>query len=187
MGRSLLLWTGLRLKIIILITTMGVVYGLTSDAIMSLSIITSFTDNYNEGVFYEISDTATITNNKLAHNGQASPWLFGGGIVMSSSADVEVSGNIVIVNADYGNGITALWTDRHLNYAVVGHTPPLRVENINVHNNDITYLGVLNVQEGKTPVSGAIAAAGVDEWSASGTIDGVEPVCICSCVRCNNY
>ena len=70
---------------------------------------------------------------------------------MSSSTDVEVCGNIVIVDADYGNGITALWTDRHLNYAVVGHTPPLRVENINVHNNDITYLGVLNIQNATTP------------------------------------
>lgn len=133
------------------------------------------THNYNEGVFYEVSDTGMITNNKLAHNGQESPWLFGGGIVISSSANVDVSGNTVIVNADYGNGITALWTDRHLSYAVLGHTPPLRVENINIHDNDITYLGVLNVQNGQEPRSGAIAANAVDEYDASGTINGVKP------------
>ena len=133
------------------------------------------TYNNDEGILYEISDTGTITNNRLAHNGQVTAWLHGSNIVMSSSANVEVSGNTVIVNAGYGNGITALWTDRHLNAGDLGHTPPLRVENIDVHHNDITYLGILNAQSEREPVSGAAAAAGVDEFDASGTIDGILP------------
>ena len=134
------------------------------------------THNLNEGIFYEISYTGKVINNKLAHNGQSSEWLFGGGIVLSSSTDVDVIGNSVIVNDVYGNGITFFWSDRHLSFARDGHTPPLRVENINIDNNDVTYLGVLNVENNKTPVSGAIAGNGVHEWSASGTINGVEPV-----------
>lgn len=131
--------------------------------------------NSNDGILYEISDMGIITNNKLAHNGRIGAWLGGAAILLSSSSDVDVSGNIVIVNADYGNGITAVWTDRHLNLAQVGHTPPLRVENIDVHHNSITYLGILNTQTGMEPLSGATAAAGVDEYDASGTIDGVPP------------
>ena len=134
------------------------------------------TYNNNEGILYEISDTGVIINNKLAHNGKVNEWLHGANIVMSSSSDVEVSGNTVIVNANYGNGITALWTDRHLNLARVGHKPPLRVENISVHHNDITYLGDLNVQSGKEPMTGASAGDGMNEYDVSGTINDIPPV-----------
>ena len=60
--------------------------------------------------------------------------------------------------------------------ALTGHTPPLRVENLNIFNNDIIYLGTFNASSGRTPKSGLATQDGsVIEYDSSGTIDGVAP------------
>jgi hypothetical protein len=63
-------------------------------------------DNLHDGIFHEISYKATIRNNFVARNGGGSPtgWLWGSGILISESPDVEVYGNTVVDNA---NGICA--------------------------------------------------------------------------------
>ena len=58
-------------------------------------------NNTGPGILFETGDGATITNNRIFRNGFGFPaWGWGGGIVLSSSADAEVFGNIVAWNAD---------------------------------------------------------------------------------------
>ncbi|HYE05224.1 MAG TPA: RICIN domain-containing protein [Planctomycetota bacterium] len=56
-------------------------------------------DNAGMGIFHEISYRATIRNNFVARNGGDATWLWGAGILVSESPDVEVHGNTVIDNA----------------------------------------------------------------------------------------
>lgn len=57
-------------------------------------------DNTHAGIFHEISYQAVIRNNQVARNGFGSQgWLFGAGILISESPDVEVTGNTVTDNA----------------------------------------------------------------------------------------
>ena len=63
-----------------------------------------------EGIFYEISQDATIRNNALYRNGfAASGWYWDGGITVASSSNVEVYGNRLSGNY---NGITGTQQDR---------------------------------------------------------------------------
>jgi len=67
-------------------------------------------DNTGAGIMYEVSRGATITNNVVWHNGSASDgWVWAAGILLSSSSDVEVSGNLVAWNLD---GISVVSQDR---------------------------------------------------------------------------
>jgi parallel beta-helix repeat protein len=74
-------------------------------------------NNWDEGIFIEISSYATITNNTVTGNGKRNynrdgskcPWLFAGGITLNSSDHVVVSGNRVSGNC---NGITGVQQDR---------------------------------------------------------------------------
>jgi hypothetical protein len=91
--------------------------------------------NRNNGIFHEISYRATIRYNTSRYNGvevgltrYGSVW--GAGILVYSSPDVEVYGNIVYGN---WNGITALHHDRG-----TGTYGPHELRNLYVHGNDIT-------------------------------------------------
>jgi parallel beta-helix repeat protein len=56
--------------------------------------------NADDGIFFEISDTATISGNVVWNNGFANPrWAFGAGILISSSDRAVIAGNIVANNA----------------------------------------------------------------------------------------
>jgi parallel beta-helix repeat protein len=67
-------------------------------------------DNTYNGVWFEISDGATITNNVVWNNGfDHAVWGYGAGILIASSRNAEVANNIVAWNAD---GIAVLSQDR---------------------------------------------------------------------------
>ena len=87
-------------------------------------------DNFRAGIFFEVSDTATIRNNYTEGNGlddqRAADWLWSSGILIGSSGNAEVYGNTVVNN---GNGITATQQDRGAGRLV---------EDLNVHDNTVT-------------------------------------------------
>lgn len=87
--------------------------------------------NDGPGIFHERSYKAIIRNNWCGANGFAFPiWMVGGGIVVSSSTDVEIYGNTVWYNAD-GIGIVHASENN-------GKFGPYEVANIYVHDNNIT-------------------------------------------------
>jgi parallel beta-helix repeat protein len=92
-------------------------------------------DNDWRGIFHEISYACVIRNNMVRNNGHALPAggslfaLDGAGILVSSSADVEVYGNVV---EDNRNGIGAIDSDRGN-----GTRGPYEVANLWVHDNAI--------------------------------------------------
>lgn len=68
-------------------------------------------DNYGPGIFHEIGYAAVIRNNEVRGNGFGhAAWLWGAGIVIASSTDTEVYGNIVEGNF---NGISLVEQDRN--------------------------------------------------------------------------
>ncbi|MCB1247017.1 MAG: right-handed parallel beta-helix repeat-containing protein [Acidimicrobiia bacterium] len=68
------------------------------------------TDNTGPGIFHEISGAAVIDGNTVERNGSdKTGWLWGAGILIAGSWDVEVSNNIVRDNA---NAITGVQQDR---------------------------------------------------------------------------
>jgi len=88
-------------------------------------------DNAEMGIFHEISYSAIIRNNTVRRNGfQSAGWLYGAGIMVSASSNVEVSGNVVEGNY---NAITAVQQPRGS-----GAYGPYSTENLYVHDNDIT-------------------------------------------------
>jgi parallel beta-helix repeat protein len=67
-------------------------------------------DNLASGIFHEISYDATIRNNTVRRNGFGQDaWLWGGGITLSSSGGVTITGNRV---EDNYNGITMVQQSR---------------------------------------------------------------------------
>jgi parallel beta-helix repeat protein len=90
-------------------------------------------DNSRMGIFYEISYRATIRNNHIEGNGFShSAWLWGGGIVVANSPDVEVYGNTLVGNAD---GIAGIHQNRDSGPADYG---PHELRNLSVHHNHVT-------------------------------------------------
>jgi parallel beta-helix repeat protein len=89
--------------------------------------------NTGPGIFHEISYRAVISGNTVTGNGTADAgWLDGAGILLSSSGDVEIVGNIVSGNR---NGIGIIQTDRGS-----GDYGPYVAQNDYVHNNDVTMM-----------------------------------------------
>lgn len=89
-------------------------------------------DNAEAGIFHEISYAAVIRNNQTRRNGtHAVPadWITGSGILISSSSDVEVYGNIV---EDNHNGITGIQRDRG-----AGAHGVYDLRNLYVHDNTV--------------------------------------------------
>jgi parallel beta-helix repeat protein len=93
-------------------------------------------DNTYNGIAYEASYDATISNNTIRRNGFGigGPWMEGAGILNTSSANVEVYGNVVEGNYD---GIGA--EDRGRGTGLYG---PREVRNFYVHDNLITTAGL---------------------------------------------
>jgi Right handed beta helix region len=73
-------------------------------------------DNVNMGIFHEISHSAVIRRNYVAHNGKDDPWLYGANILISTSNGVVVEANTIEVHPDYGHGIGIIWQDRGSDY-----------------------------------------------------------------------
>jgi parallel beta-helix repeat protein len=91
------------------------------------------TNNVGIGIFHEISYDAIIRNNYIEANGFGHPaWLWGAGIVVAASPNVEVYGNEVINNAD---GIAGIQQNRSDAPAVHG---PMLIQNLYVHDNQVT-------------------------------------------------
>lgn len=88
--------------------------------------------NDHIGIFHEISYDAVIRNNYIEGNGFGhSAWLWGGGIVVAASPNVEVYGNEVINNADGIAGIQQNRSDAPSGYG------PQEISNLYVHDNVI--------------------------------------------------
>ncbi|MDJ0924323.1 MAG: right-handed parallel beta-helix repeat-containing protein [Acidimicrobiia bacterium] len=86
--------------------------------------------NNGAGIFHEISFEAVIRNNEVYDNGfSKSEWLWGAGILIAASTDVEVYDNVVTNNAD---GITGIQQDRN------GDLGPSFLANLDVHDNVVT-------------------------------------------------
>lgn len=105
------------------------------DALIENNIVV---DNYQMGIFHEISYSAVIRNNVVKFNSpQESPWLYGGQIMISSSGDTEVYGNEITISEEGGNGITIIQQERG-----GGVAGPYVALNNHIHNNTIVHLGV---------------------------------------------
>jgi parallel beta-helix repeat protein len=101
------------------------------DTVNTLYEDNTVTDNTGPGIFHEISGRAVIRRNTVARNGFAKDsWLWGAGILVAASSDVEVYENTVSGNA---NGITGVQQDR-------GEGPygPRLLVDLNVHHNTMT-------------------------------------------------
>lgn len=89
------------------------------------------TDNYAPGIFHEISYSAVIRDNTVTGNGFGSDtWLWGSGILVAASSDVEVYNNTVTGNAD---GIGGIQQDRE-----DGPEGPHLLTNMYVHDNTVS-------------------------------------------------
>lgn len=89
-------------------------------------------DNDRMGIFHEISYDAVITGNEVRGNGFGfDAWVWGAGIIVSTSRNVEVFGNIVERNAD---GIIGVNQDRSDAPASYGE---LELANLAVYDNEI--------------------------------------------------
>jgi hypothetical protein len=87
-------------------------------------------DNSGSGIFHEISYKAVIRRNTVKRNGFAfSAWLWGAGILVAASPDVEVYENVVLDNAD---GIAAIQQSRGS-----GRYGPYEIWSLWVHDNII--------------------------------------------------
>jgi parallel beta-helix repeat protein len=90
-------------------------------------------NNTGAGIFHELSYDAVIRNNVVRGNGfKWTDWLSGAGILISSSANVQVYGNTVSRNAD-GIGIT------HGGHRA-GTFGLYEPKNIDVHDNTVTMM-----------------------------------------------
>jgi hypothetical protein len=87
-------------------------------------------DNARMGIFHEISYRAVIRDNIVRRNGLAfSAWLWGAGILVANSSDVEIYGNTVEENADGIGGIDQKRT--------AGRYGPHALSNLSVHDNTV--------------------------------------------------
>ncbi|GJL55208.1 MAG: hypothetical protein NPIRA02_23400 [Nitrospirales bacterium] len=87
-------------------------------------------DNTHAGIIHMTSYAAMIRNNWVKGNGYGfSKWLWGSGILVHSSPNVEIYGNTLIHNAD---GISAIEQK-----AGTGKYGPYEVRNLFVHHNHI--------------------------------------------------
>jgi parallel beta-helix repeat protein len=91
-------------------------------------------NNWDTGIFIEISTNASITGNTVTGNGFrsyratcAKIWLYGGGITVSASGEIDIAHNTVSGNC---NGITATQESRP-----DGH--PGLLQNVSVHDNTV--------------------------------------------------
>lgn len=86
-------------------------------------------DNYGQGIFVEISYAGKVIGNQVRRNGhqRGGTWLYGAGILIAHSPNVEVAGNVV---EDNYNGIAGIQQNRG-----TGQYGPRILENLWVHDN----------------------------------------------------
>ena len=90
-------------------------------------------NNDGEGIFHEISYDAVIKNNVIGHNGKINDYLlYGSNILISTSQNVEVTGNYVEVDASHGYGIGIQYENRGSGYSATNNS---------VRNNTVVYVG----------------------------------------------
>jgi hypothetical protein len=93
--------------------------------------------NTRMGIFHEISYQATIRDNIVMLNSpDFNPWAYGAQIQISSSRDVEVRNNRVVVSAEGGSGIVILEQDRG-----EGTQGPYLTAHNRILDNTIIFLG----------------------------------------------
>jgi parallel beta-helix repeat protein len=136
--------------------------GLWSDLAATNVVLTNNTvyDNWDEGIFVEISGTVEITGNDVFGNGfhnlngsagaPCGSWAWGGGITLSTSGRTHTRNDAIDVghNRVLGNcsGITG--ADQHRTERHCGVAPLCELANVSVHDNTIggsTVLGALNL------------------------------------------
>jgi len=87
-------------------------------------------DNSGPGIYHEISGQAVVRHNVVERNGSDdSSWLWGAGILIAASSDVEVYENTL---TDNGNGIAGIQQDRG-----EGSHGLRLLSGLNVHDNTI--------------------------------------------------
>jgi parallel beta-helix repeat protein len=87
-------------------------------------------DNAGPGIYHEISGRAVVRHNVVERNGSDdSSWLWGAGILVAASSDVEVYENTV---TDNGNGIAGIQQDRG-----IGRYGERLLTGLNVHHNTV--------------------------------------------------
>ena len=95
-------------------------------------------DNQGEGIFHEISYAAVIRNNVVRRNGGSSaPWVWGAGIHIASSRDVQIYGNVVENNI---NGIVGSQQNRG-----TGAYGARELRNLDVHDNTVHASGKVGI------------------------------------------
>jgi hypothetical protein len=109
-------------------------------------------DNRDNGIFHEISGAAVIRCNTVRRNGAYfDEWLWGSQIIVSTSDNVEIYGNLVEIGDTAGHGITIVNQQRGRQYS----------RNNYVHHNIIIY----NALRG---LCGAAADYDADNFWATG-------------------
>ncbi len=98
-------------------------------------------NNAGEGIFYEISHDSVISGNVVqgngfGTNGNSCKWLWGGGITIASSSNVQVYGNNVNGNC---NGITGTQQNR------ADSTSQHLLANLSIHDNRVSGAGKTGV------------------------------------------
>lgn len=89
-------------------------------------------DNTQAGIFHEVSYDAVVRNNTVRRNGFGHQvWMYGAGILIAHSSNVEVYGNTVV---DNWNGITGIQQSRGS-----GFYGPFELRNLNVHDNIVEW------------------------------------------------
>ncbi len=97
-------------------------------------------NNFANGIFHEIGYDAIIRNNTIRNNGAGHDvWLWGAGIVVAASQNVEIYGNQIVGNA---NGIALVQQDRG-----AGAYGAYLVRNNSVHDNTIVASGTTGVAQ----------------------------------------
>jgi parallel beta-helix repeat protein len=106
-------------------------------------------DNTANGIFHEVSGSAVIRNNVLRRNGfDHAAWLWGGGIVIAASGDVDIYGNRLENNF---NGISLVYQERPDGHPLQG---------VHVWNNTLVDTGM----SGAATDSGDESLFSADNW-----------------------
>jgi parallel beta-helix repeat protein len=128
-------------------------------------------NNVDGGVFYEISQDATIHDNEVSGNGSgACGWLWGAGIGIASSFNIQVYGNTLTGNC---NGVGETQQNR------TDSTPPAHLlENVDVHNNSVN--GTSGARTGAVEDNGTNLSSRNLTWSAD-TFSNGATFCGLSC------
>jgi hypothetical protein len=101
------------------------------DNLNTLYEYNTVTNNGRDGIKHEVSLAATVRNNILIGNGHFNDgWLFGSGILIQNSSDVQAHNNYVSVTRAGGHGISVMEQNR---------PEGIQSRNANIHDNDIVY------------------------------------------------